>query len=140
MAETLSNIGMQPLAVLQDPRVVSTALGVWGANALRKYLYESNRATYGYALKKEDKVDYYKDPAGDTLLPSARTNRLVLHVGFVLAGTLLMTYGPERRDDVLSTPENAPDGDTAKIVKYAGLGLGASGFANLLMALLQVEQ
>lgn len=138
MAETLGNIGTNPLAVLQDPRVVSTALGVWGANALRKYLIEQNRAQYGYALKKTDKTEYFADGDGNTPMPSARSNRLLLHVGFVLAGTLLMTYGPESKTDVLDTPATS-DGDTAKIVKYAGLGLGASGFANLLMTLLEVE-
>lgn len=140
MAETLSSIGTNPLAVLQDPRVVSTALGVWGANALRKYLYTSNRSTYGYAIAVNGKVEYFADDEGKTAMPDARQARTLLHIGFVLAGTLLMTYGPEKKDDVLATPDGAQDGDTAKIVKYAGLGLASSGFANLLMALLQVEQ
>lgn len=143
--KTLATIETNPLSILQDPRVVSTAMGVWGGNAIRKAFFQNQRETFGWAEKdpKTGQIRYYGvNPDGSINrskeVPNAYQNRVLLHLGQVLLGTIAMSFGPEKKGDVLSVPEGA-DSDTAKIVKYAGLGLAASGFANLLMTVLNLE-
>lgn len=120
--------------------MVSGAMGVLGANMARKALFTQQRGTFGYAAVAADgRIKYYQSAEeakkGGKEVPAAYTNRLLLHLGFVLAGTLAMSYGKESREnDVLSAED-----DTTLIVKYAGLGFAASGFANLVMTLFNIE-
>lgn len=138
----LPQIDTNPLQVVQDPRVVSGAMGVLGANLLRKALFTQQRSVFGYAAKGSDgRIRYYENAdeakKGDAgkQIASAYQNRIFLHLGYVLFGTLAMTYGKEaRKDDVLSSTD-----DTTLMVKYAGLGFAASGFANLVMTLFNIE-
>lgn len=145
MAKTFANIGSNPLQVVQDPRVVSTAFGVLGANLTRKALYTQQRGTFGFAAKGPDGRIYYytnaeeakKGPSAGRQVPSARQNRLFLNLGGVLLGTLLMGYGEEGKDgDVLTAANND---DTTKVIKFAALGLAGSSFANTIMALFEIE-
>ncbi|ACV05042.1 VP15 [Thermus phage P23-77] len=118
-----------PLEVVQNPIVVSVSLGIFGAYMARKALYRSRRDLFGWAAKGPDgRVRYYAvgpDGKPDTSkeVPSAYTNRILLNLGGVLLGSLLINN--KLTDDPM--------------VDYIGLGVAAGSFANLLMAVLNVD-
>ena len=117
-----------PLEVVQNPIVVSVSVGVLGAYLARKALYTSRRDLFGWAAKGEDgRVHYYAvgpDGKPDTSkeVPNARTNRILLNLGGVIVGSLLI-------NNKLTDP----------MVDYIGLGVAAGSFANLVMAILDID-
>ncbi len=118
-----------PLEVVQNPIVVSVSAGVLGGYMARKALYSFRRDLFGWAAKGPDgRIHYYAvGPDGklDTSkeVPNARTNRVLLNLGGVILGSLLINN--RLTDDPM--------------VDYIGLGLAAGSFANLVMAILDVE-
>ncbi|WP_157202668.1 hypothetical protein [Calidithermus chliarophilus] len=120
-----------PIAVIQDPRVISTAIGVLAAHMTRKALYTSYRDKFGIADKVPGEgIVYYapkKDAQGNVVadttrrVPDAQANRLLVSAGQVLIGTVLMGQSKELAVD------------------YLALGFAASGFANIVSALLSIE-
>lgn len=118
-----------PLEVVQNPIVVSVSVGVLGAYLARKALYTSRRNLFGWAAKGEDgRVHYYAvgpDGKPDTRkeVPNARTNRVLLNLGGVIVGSLLIN------NKLTEDP----------MVDYIGLGVAAGSFANLVMAILDID-
>jgi hypothetical protein len=123
-----------PLEVIQNPIVVSVSVGVLGGYLFRKAMYKSRRDLFGVAVPPKkgvrDRVEYYypdpKDPDKADLTkphPQARTNRLLLNLGGVILGTLLIN----------NTLTDDP------MLDYVGLGVAAGSFANLVMAILDIE-
>lgn len=126
-----------PLLVFQDPRVVAVALGLLAAQMARKFLYVNNRAIFGAATKDpatgaivyaelDPSGNISRDPNGNIkTVPNAKQNRLLLAAGYIVAGTVAVISGEEKTADVLSA-----DDDGTLAIKFAGLGVAASGFAN----------
>ncbi|GAB6942703.1 hypothetical protein [Thermus brockianus] len=118
-----------PLEVIQNPIVVSVSVGVLGGYLARKALYTSRRDLFGWAAKGPDgRIHYYAvgpDGKPDTTkeVPNARTNRVLLNLGGVILGSLLINN--KLTDDPM--------------VDYIGLGLAAGSFANLIMAILDID-
>lgn len=118
-----------PLEVIQNPIVVSVSAGVLGAYLARKALYASRRDLFGWAAKGPDgRVRYYAvgpDGKPDTTkeVPNARTNRILLNLGGVILGSLLINN--RLTDDPM--------------LDYIGLGVAAGSFANVVMAILDID-
>lgn len=118
-----------PLEVVQNPIVVSVSLGVLGAYLLRKSLYSTRRDLFGWAAKGQDgRIHYYAvgpDGKPDTSkeVPNAYTNRILLNLGGVILGSLLINN--RFTDDPM--------------VDYLGLGVAAGSFANVVMAILNID-
>lgn len=118
-----------PLEVVQNPIVVSVSLGVLGAYLARKALYQSRRDLFGWAARGPDgRIHYYAvgpDGKPDTSkeIPNARTNRVLLNLGGVIVGSLLIN------NKFTEDP----------MVDYIGLGVAAGSFANLVMAILDID-
>jgi acylphosphatase len=118
-----------PLEVVQNPIVVSVSVGVLAGYLTRKALYASRRDLFGWAAKGPDgRVHYYAvgpDGKPDTTkeVANARTNRVLLNLGGVILGSLLINN--KLTDDPM--------------VDYIGLGLAAGSFANLIMAILDID-
>lgn len=118
-----------PLEVVQNPIVVSVSVGMLGAYLVRRALYTSRRNLFGWAAKgKDGRVHYYAvgpDGKPDTSkeVPNARTNRVLLNLGGVIVGSLLIN------NKLTEDP----------MVDYIGLGVAAGSFANLVMAILDIE-
>ena len=118
-----------PLEVIQNPIVVSVSVGVLGGYLARKALYTSRRDLFGWAAKGPDgRIHYYAvrpDGKPDTTkeVPNARTNRVLLNLGGVILGSLLINN--KLTDDPM--------------VDYIGLGVAAGSFANVIMAILDID-
>lgn len=118
-----------PLEVVQNPIVVSVSLGVLGAYLARKSLYSSRRDLFGWAAKGPDgRIHYYQvgpDGKPDTTkeVSNAYTNRILLNLVGVILGSLLINN--KLTDDPM--------------VDYIGLGVAAGSFANLVMAILNID-
>lgn len=118
-----------PLEVVQNPIVMSVSVGVLGAYLARKALYTSRRDLFGWAARGPDgRIHYYAvgpDGKPDTSkeIPNARTNRVLLSLGGVIVGSLLIN------NKFTKDP----------MVDYIGLGVAAGSFANLIMAILDID-
>ena len=118
-----------PLEVVQNPIVVSVSVGVLGAYLARKALYQSRRDLFGWAAKGPDgRIHYYAvgpDGKPDTSkeVANARTNRVLLNLGGVIVGSLLIN------NKLTEDP----------MVDYIGAGVAAGSFANLVMAILDID-
>jgi hypothetical protein len=122
-----------PLEVVQNPIVVSVSVGVLAGYLARKALYTSRRDLFGWAAKGPDgRIHYYDvktDEKGNVVpdttkeVPNARTNRVLLNLAGVVVGSLLINN--KLTDDPM--------------VDYIGLGLAAGSFANLIMAILDID-
>ncbi|MGM8837409.1 hypothetical protein [Thermus sp. 93170] len=118
-----------PLEVVQNPIVVSVSVGVLGAYLARKALYTSRRDLFGWADKGPDgRIHYYAVDASGKVnkskeVPNARTNRILLNLGGVIVGSLLIN------NKLTEDP----------MVDYIGLGVAAGSFANLVMAILDID-
>jgi hypothetical protein len=118
-----------PLEVVQNPIVVSVSVGVLAGYLARKALYVSRRDLFGWAAKGPDgRIHYYAvgpDGKPDTTkeVASARTNRVLLNLGGVILGSLLINN--KLTDDPMAD--------------YIGLGLASGSFANLIMAILDID-
>lgn len=143
MAETVANqtaadmkklaSASNPLLVVQNPIVVNASLGVLAAYMARKWVYSSFRYQFGWASKGPDgKIHYYavkKDASGNVVpdtskeVPGAYLNRVLLNLGGVVLGTLLINN---------TVIEDAS-------ADYIGLGVAAGSFANLIMAMFQID-
>lgn len=143
MAETVANqtaadmkklaSASNPLLVVQNPIVVNASLGVLAAYMARKWVYSNFRDQFGWASKGPDgKIHYYavkKDAKGNVVpdtskeVPGAYLNRVLLNLGGVVLGTLLINN---------TVIEDAS-------ADYIGLGVAAGSFANLIMAMFQID-
>jgi hypothetical protein len=133
--------GKNPLEVIQDPRVVSTAAGALTAQIARKALFESSREQFGIAANLKDKGIVYlaptKNSSGNIVgdvnkeIAGAYTSRLLTHLGFVVAGTLLIGSGVGGLDDSKN--------DEELNLAYFGLGFAGSGFANFVAAIIKID-
>jgi hypothetical protein len=133
--------GKNPLEVIQDPRVVSTAGGAMGAWLARKALFEGSREMFGIASNVKGRGVVYFAPKKDSLgniiadmtkeVPGAYTNRILTHVGFVIAGTLLIGSGQGGLDDTQN--------DEQLNLAYFGLGFAGSGFANFIASIIKID-
>ena len=116
-----------PLEAIQDPIVLWTGAGVLAAQFGRTFIYESSRDTFGKAVWNDpaDKTKgvRYVGKDGKTEIPGARTARVLANVAIVVAGTLLLT-----------TQQQKEDSD----IDILGLGLAASGAANVVQELFQI--
>jgi hypothetical protein len=118
-----------PLEVVQNPIVVAASLGAFGAYMARKALYTSKRDLFGWASKGPDgRIHYYAvgpdgKPNMSKEIPGAYTNRILLNLGGVILGSVLINN--KFTDDPM--------------VDYIGLGVAAGSFANLLMAVLNID-
>jgi hypothetical protein len=116
-----------PLEAIQDPLVLWTGAGVLAGQFGRGAIYAGARGTFGYAKSLNDGVAgqkriVYVDDAGKEM-PTARTARILANVGMVVAGTLLLT-----------TQQTKEESD----IDIFGLGLAASGAANVVQELFQI--
>ena len=109
----------------------------------RKALYGANRSAFGVAALDPEtgKVGYFKPKAGTTKTPDftqpmkdAKTNRVLLNLAGLLAGTLMLTYGDEKNGDLLQSSS-----DSELNVKFFGLGLAGGSVVNVGMTLLDME-
>jgi hypothetical protein len=137
--------GNNPLEVVQDPRVLSTGGGSLGAQLARKAILESNRNTFGWASKTTNGVRYYQsrtDAQGNVVpdtskeAPNAVLNRTLLNLGLVLAGTLLIGFADTNNAAGAAKPDPDPN---AINLEYFGLGVAASGAANVAATLFQID-
>jgi hypothetical protein len=115
-----------PLEAFQDPVVLWTGAGVLGAQFARTAMYENFRDTFGKAVfvdsgDKSKGVRYISKNGAD--IPSARTARVLANMGIVLLGTLLLTSQAGKAENDLD---------------IFGLGLAASGAANVVQELFQI--
>ncbi len=118
--------GNNPLEIIQNPIVVASALGVGAANLARKALYVGNREAYGWAISKNGETVFVEiDPKTgkptDKEIPNAYTNRILTNLGFVLGGTLAIGASEDPN------------------IELFGVGVAASGFANVIMAVLKLD-
>ena len=118
-----------PLEAIQDPLVLWTGAGVLAGQFGRSAIYAGARSTFGYARYINDGVAgqkrlVYVDSQGDkpNELPNARTARILANAAMVVAGTLLLT-----------TQQTKEESD----IDIFGLGLAASGAANVVQELFQ---
>jgi len=132
-----------PVEALQDPRVIATGGGVAAGYFGRKALYGVSRNTFGVAAidPATGKVGYFKPKAGTTKTPDftqpikeAKTNRVLLNLASLLAGTLMVTYGDEEGGDLLKSSS-----DSELNVKFFGLGLAGGSVVNVGITLLDLE-
>jgi hypothetical protein len=115
-----------PLDAFQDPVVLWTAAGVLGAQFARTTIYETARDTFGKAVFVDsgDKTKgvKYLGKSGQEV-PGARIARVLANAGIVLVGTLLLTTQAGKAENDLD---------------ILGLGLAASGAANVVQELFQI--
>lgn len=116
-----------PLEAIQDPIVLWTGAGVLAAQFGRTAIYEASRDTFGKAVwnNPADKTKgvTYVGKDGKTEIAGARTARVLANVAIVVAGTLLLT-----------TQQQKEESD----IDIFGLGLAASGAANVFQELFQI--
>lgn len=117
-----------PLQVIQNPIVVNTSLGVLAAYLVRKGAYQTQRALFGWADKKDGRVVYWEvDKTGKPVVgkehQNAYTNRILFNLAGVVLGTLLI-------NNTLIQDASAD---------YIGLGVAAGSFANLVMTVFQMD-
>jgi hypothetical protein len=129
MAESKNIVrGNNPLEIIQNPIIVATGLGVVAGNLARKALYTGNREAFGWAAKSPNgDVDFYAidpetgKPDLTKPLPNAYTNRIFLNIGFVLGGTLAIGASEDPN------------------IELFGVGVAASGMANVVMSILKLD-
>ena len=135
--EFYSRQTVNPLPVLADVRVATTAGGTLTAYMGRKLAYRNYRGVFGHAVKTERGVEYFAvfpevnkdgtrhERAGqvdtDTKIPNALVNRLLYNGANVVGGALIVGYV---RDPAID---------------YFGVGVIAGSLANVVMTLLNID-